>query len=182
MSIVYRTAGAWGAGSGAPLTAAQVDANFYFLLTELQTVAARASVGIANISTTATTMVITMTDDTIYSLQIPVAVQVPAPPQTYSGTTLTLDYTHANTFQRMTNLAGCTVTIPTLASVPYADGTEISFSVMAPDGVVTLVGATGVTLLYPDGFRAALSTQYGVMTCKLVASDMWQVFGLLDLA
>lgn len=40
MTITYRTAGAWGAGQGADLTAAQVDNNFYDLVQQIATITA----------------------------------------------------------------------------------------------------------------------------------------------
>lgn len=40
MTITYRTAGAWGSGQGADLTAAQVDENFYDLVQQISTVLA----------------------------------------------------------------------------------------------------------------------------------------------
>lgn len=40
MTITYRTAGPWGAGQGADLTAAQVDTNFYDLLQQITTLSA----------------------------------------------------------------------------------------------------------------------------------------------
>lgn len=40
MTITYRTAGPWGSGQGADLTAAQVDTNFYDLVQQIATVVA----------------------------------------------------------------------------------------------------------------------------------------------
>ena len=63
MTTVYRTAGAWGAGSGADLTPAQVDTNFYDKETRITAIeAAGVAVGVASITVSGDQMTVHMTD------------------------------------------------------------------------------------------------------------------------
>lgn len=66
MSILFRTAGAWGAGTGANLTPAQVDNNFWELLQSIMEASTDAPepVGIANIVVVGSQMTVVLTDAT----------------------------------------------------------------------------------------------------------------------
>lgn len=69
MAIIYRTDGAWGAGKGANLVAAEVDGNFYDVdqrIVDLEGSMPAAAVGIAFFSVTGTNLFnVHMTDGTI---------------------------------------------------------------------------------------------------------------------
>jgi hypothetical protein len=65
VAILYRTAGAWGAGNGANLTPAQVDNNFWEVvgrLVDLETGAVASVNNILNISLVGTQLTVTMDD------------------------------------------------------------------------------------------------------------------------
>lgn len=68
MAIIYRTAGAWGAGKGANLVAGEVDGNFYEVvqrLTTVETTMPEAANGIAYFSIAGNLFSVHMTDGTI---------------------------------------------------------------------------------------------------------------------
>lgn len=75
MTITYRTAGAWGAGKGADLTAVEVDLNFYDLdgrLLDLETNPPVAN-GIASISQAGAILTVTYDDASSDTFNLPVA-------------------------------------------------------------------------------------------------------------
>lgn len=76
MTITYRTTGAWGAGKGANLTAAEVDGNFHDLNTRVTAVESNpaAPVEISNITSSGSALTVTMDNgDTYGPLVLPVA-------------------------------------------------------------------------------------------------------------
>jgi hypothetical protein len=68
MAIIYRTAGAWGAGNGANLTAAEVDGNFWDLHERVDALETTPPVpnNIADISASGSQLTITMDDATTF--------------------------------------------------------------------------------------------------------------------
>jgi hypothetical protein len=68
MAILYRTAGAWGAGNGANLTAAQVDGNFWDLHERVDALETTPPVpnNIADITASGSQLTITMDDATTF--------------------------------------------------------------------------------------------------------------------
>jgi 2-keto-4-pentenoate hydratase len=80
---------------------------------------------------------------------------------------------------RSTNATGCVVTIPATGTVAFPVYTVLSITQDAATGVVTLTGATGVTLDSPAGLqtRAQRSTIYAV---QIVANE-WLLTGDLSL-
>jgi len=64
MSIVYRTSGAWGPGTSADLSPAQVDNNFWQLFQDVQAKAVQ-GVGISNFTVTGNQMYVVLTDHTL---------------------------------------------------------------------------------------------------------------------
>ncbi|KLK91430.1 hypothetical protein AA309_20260 [Microvirga vignae] len=71
--VAYRTAGAWGAGLGRNLTAAEVDGNFWELVQEIADIAANApaGVGIANITQLGTLVTFHLSDSTTRQVTLP---------------------------------------------------------------------------------------------------------------
>ncbi len=66
MSIIFRTAGPWGAGQGSDLAAAQVDNNFYELVTSIVNLEdVPAGVGIVYITVSGATFTVHLTDHSI---------------------------------------------------------------------------------------------------------------------
>jgi len=67
MAIIYRTAGAWGAGKGGNLTAAEVDVNFHTLRTDVDALGdGPAPAEIDNITLVGTQLTITLTDARVF--------------------------------------------------------------------------------------------------------------------
>lgn len=75
MTIVYVTTGAWGAGSGAPNSAAQVDGNFYDVDQRIVGLAGDLAEGkrIDHISQTSNSMTIHYTDGSTEVIALPIA-------------------------------------------------------------------------------------------------------------
>jgi hypothetical protein len=76
MTIVYVTTGAWGAGTGAPNSAAQVDGNFYDVDRRIVDLNAALAEGkrIDTVTYTANSMTFHFTDGTTQVIPLPVAV------------------------------------------------------------------------------------------------------------
>lgn len=76
MAIIYRTTGAWGAGLGSPLSAAQVDGNFWDLdqrVSDLETNGVQPN-NIANIQLIGSQLTITLEDATVFGpFTVPIA-------------------------------------------------------------------------------------------------------------
>jgi hypothetical protein len=76
MSMIYRTTGAWGAGKGSNLTAAEVDGNFYTLLLRIIDLEENppSPISIADITMTGNQIVIHMTNGEVHGpFNVPVA-------------------------------------------------------------------------------------------------------------
>lgn len=75
MTIVYVTTGAWGAGTGTPNSAAQVDGNFHDVDQRLVGLAADLNEGkrIDTVSYTSNSMTFHFTDDTTQVIPLPIA-------------------------------------------------------------------------------------------------------------
>jgi hypothetical protein len=178
--MLYKTNGAWGTGTGAPLTAANVDGNFYEAdsrLRALETYPGGPS--IQSISQVGTTLTITKTDGTTDTFTIPMQEQTPAPVLNVAGTSLTLGVSHRNHYLRFTNSSGCTVHVVSETEESFLVGDEISFR--CAGGPVTVVHDSSVQIFVPDGFQSKLSKLHATATIKFVGDDDWDMFGLLDL-
>lgn len=76
MAIIYRTAGTWGAGKGSPLTAEEIDNNFFELLERAADLSENPAqpVNIESIEMNGTSFLVNMTDATTRGpFQLPVA-------------------------------------------------------------------------------------------------------------
>lgn len=179
MAIIYRTAGAWGAGKGSNLTAAEVDENFYDhegRIDALETNPPEPN-EITNITISGTQITFHFADTTtIGPLTLPRAPFVPSVVATVATATYTPDTDDANGYIRCTNVAGCTVTIEAQSVVTWLDNTELTFEQTAA-GSIDFTSATDVTINVPVGFLAQTGVQYGVVTLKRVAEDVWTLIG-----
>lgn len=98
VSITYRTNGAWGSGKGAPLTASEVDTNFYNLAVKvlaLEDIVPEAP--ITDIETDGGTMTITVAGGAEFVVPLPVSVFHPAGTWTHP---------HHYNFMDVVNVAG----------------------------------------------------------------------------
>jgi hypothetical protein len=181
---VYRTAGAWGAGIGANLSAAQIDGNFWGHEERIEAIETSAPLpnNISNIFVTGTQMTIVLEDATVFGpFTLP---QAPFRPSV-TGTIATATYApvlgDANSYKRCTNATACLVTLPANASVAFAVDSELTFR-QAGAGQVEIVGAAGVTVNGVTGFDNKSAAQGAVITVKKVGTNSWDILGLLAAA
>lgn len=73
MAVIYRTAGAWGAGKGANLEPAEVDENFYTLVLALAALELEEPIQISSITVEGNILTVHMENGTTYPVEIPIA-------------------------------------------------------------------------------------------------------------
>ena len=95
-----------------------------------------------------------------------------------TGTSYTLAATDAGDLVTLTNASAITLTVPTNASVPFANGTQITVT-RAGSGSLTVVGDTGVTVNSADGFLK-LRAQWSSGTLIKVNTNSWILIGDLS--
>lgn len=179
MTVTYRTAGAWGSGKGANLTAAEVDGNFYDHEQRIEDLeAGTAGSGdnpLVDVTVSGATLTKYYADSTTGTevLSAPFA----PPVVTVSGTTHTVLSTNIGAYHRCTNAAGCTVTVPD--STSFAVASEWHFRQAPGSAFVTFVTPSGVTINGVDGFDLGTDTEGATCTLKLVDTNEYDLFGLL---
>ncbi|RWO39497.1 MAG: hypothetical protein EOS11_22145 [Mesorhizobium sp.] len=185
MTIVYRTAGAWGAGQGYNLTALQVDGNFYDLDQRIQAIEDNPPepVNISNITVVGTQMTIYLEDATVFGpFTLPQANFRPSVTATIEEDTDGIYdpvLGDANGYKRYAGSSDLSVMVPLNADVAYAIDTEITFR-QAGDGAIVFDTATsGPTLNGISGFLNQTGGQGATVTLKKVATDEWDLIGLL---
>jgi hypothetical protein len=105
---------------------------------------------------------------------------VAAPPivTTNAGTSITLALTDASTFLRTTAATAVAITVPPQSSVTWPADTEIRIQQGAA-GAVTISAGAGVTVNRLSTATDVIVGQYGVVTLKRTASDVWTLYGQL---
>jgi hypothetical protein len=91
------------------------------------------------------------------------------------GTTYTLVAGDAGDLVTLTNASAITLTVPTNASVAFANGTQITIT-QSGSGKVTVVGDTGVTVNAADGYLS-LRTQWSAGTLIKTGTNSWILIG-----
>lgn len=78
----------------------------------------------------------------------------------------------------LNNASAVTVTIPANSSVAYLTGAQINFATLGT-GLVTIQGATGVTLTSASNYTSApvLRTQYSVASALKTGTNNWLIYG-----
>lgn len=181
MPVIYRTAGAWGAGKGSNLTPAEVDGNFYQLAQDILAAIAGMETpnGIADITVSGSQMTITLDDATVLGpFTIPRIPFRPAIVSTVAGSTYTPVIGDANGYKRCTDALGCVVTIPENASVAFPVDTEITFR-QCGGGAVSFDTSTDVVINGVTGYLNETAAEGAVVTLKKVAEDEWDLLGFL---
>lgn len=186
MTVKYRTAGAWGTGEGHDLTAAEVDGNFWDHEGRIQTLETATAAGPKSIvsTTSSSTGVLTIHYSDGTTDTVTFATTSPPPPvlsTPVAGTTYTLAAADRNSYLRASNASGCAITIPANADVAIEIGSEFHFRATTT-GHLTFTAASGVTLNIPSTFAAETDKQHATVTLKKVATDEWDLFGLLKAA
>lgn len=119
-------------------------------------------------------------DDALYTLIFSLIPSV-SEPETTSAGTYTPVLTDANAYLRFTDAGGTTFDVPDNATVAFPIGTEIHVR-QATAGVISFVeGSTAVTINGVAGYANETAGQGAVVTLKKIATDAWDLFGLLAL-
>lgn len=90
----------------------------------------------------------------------------------------TLGLTDAGKYIRVTAATAVNITVPAQTATAWLADTEITIE-QAGAGAVTLVAGSGVTLNKMASNTLTLAGQFGVVTLKRTASNVWTVFGAL---
>lgn len=93
-----------------------------------------------------------------------------------TGTTYTLVLADAGKLVTLTNANPITLTVPTHASVAYPTGTVIALAQLGA-GLVTVEGATGVTINGTTPGDEALAGQWATATLTKLAANTWLLSG-----
>jgi hypothetical protein len=99
--------------------------------------------------------------------------------KTEANTTHTLTDQDLSTLWNCTNAAGCTITVPNDTTYDAPIDTEASYRQGTTTGVLTFVGAGGVTI-DPGVFTAATTYHGATVTLKKVAANYWFATGYLS--
>jgi hypothetical protein len=184
MTLTYRTAGAWGAGKGSNLTATEVDGNFYDLDQRVVDLEENPPVPneISNITVSGTQMTIYLEGGASFGpFTLPQANFRPsivaALPVATDGT-YTPVLSDANKYLRCTEGGGCTVILPSNASVAFPVDTEITFR-QASAGAVVFDAPTEVTIHSVPGYLPKTAQLGASVTLKKIATDEWELVGWL---
>lgn len=170
----------WGVGLGRRLTSIEADENIWEIMQALAGISegsgSGGGSGIANVTLIGSQMVVTTTDGTEYAFTL----SIPSVPRVgiVTLTTYTLNLDDAGRYLRCENASGCTITIPTDASVDIPVNTEYHFR-RAAAGSVSFSPAVGVTLNGVTGYTSSIGAVGGVVTIKKIDDDEWDLFGLL---
>jgi hypothetical protein len=92
-----------------------------------------------------------------------------------TGTTYTLTANDAGQLITLTSASAITLTVPTNATVPFANGTQITISQNGV-GQVTIAPAVGVTVSASDT-ATKLRTQYSAATLIKLNTNSWILIG-----
>lgn len=177
--ITYRTSGAWGAGKGSNLTAAEVDGNFYDLEERVEAIETYGASVETITNVTASGSVVTFYTSTGNQFSVTVSVPRIAGVETISAASYEPLITDADKYLRFTNASGCTFNIPDNATAAFPTGTEIHLRQASVAGTVFITSDSGVTVNGIDGYELQTAVQGAIVTCKKVGQDEWDVFGML---
>jgi hypothetical protein len=92
-----------------------------------------------------------------------------------TGVTYPLVAGDAGDLVTLTNASPVALTVPTNASVPFANGTQITIAQGGP-GKVTVAGAVGVTVNSPEGYLS-LRAQWSAATLIKISTNAWILIG-----
>jgi hypothetical protein len=92
-----------------------------------------------------------------------------------TGTTYTLSVNDAGQLITLTNASPIALTVPTNATVPFANGTQITIT-QSGAGKVTVAGAAGVTVNAPEGYLS-LRAQWSSATLIKLNTNSWVLIG-----
>ena len=173
MTIRYR------ALIGRNLIADEIDENFTTLVAMLNdAVISAGGSNITGITMTGSSLTLYRSDGTTEG-PFSLAIRSRVVTKTVSAATYTLLADDVTKNIRCTYAGAVTVTIPTNASVPIPVASEFHFR-QAGSCTGVALSAAGVTLNGVAGFEDGIATAGASMTIKKIATDEWDVFGLLE--
>lgn len=111
-----------------------------------------------------------------YYVQIGPETSLVAETTAITGTTLTLNASHASQYLRATNPAGIAVTVPPGI---FPVNSEIHFRQVSI-GAITLIDSGATVFNLPAGFNAKTNSVGSTITLKCIAEDEWDLFGALE--
>lgn len=186
----YRTAGPWGAGTGAGvggnLTPEQVDQNFWGHEQRIKSMEDNPPepVNISNITVSGTQMTIYLEDSTAFGpFTLPQAAFRPSVVDELDVTTDGINVpvlSDANRYKRYTGSSDATILVPLNADAAFAVDSEISYRVAGAGALIFDTATAGPTINGIDGFLNRASRKGATVTLKKVATDEWDLIGLLD--
>lgn len=100
------------------------------------------------------------------------------PVETQSGATFSPTTDDANSYIRLTNPLGCSITIPANATEAFDIGDTMQFAAVASAGVI-FEGAPGVTINLPEGKNPVAQRIGATFWVKKVDVDEWDADGRL---
>lgn len=95
-----------------------------------------------------------------------------------AGTAITLALTDAGKYLRTTSASAVAITVPPQSSVAWSTDTELRIQ-QGGAGAVTISAGAGVTVNRLSTATNVIVGQYGVVTLKRTASDIWTLYGQL---
>lgn len=95
-----------------------------------------------------------------------------------AGTSITLALTDAGKYLRTTSGSAVAITVPPQSSVAWTADTELRIQ-QGGAGAVTISAGGGVTVNRLSTATNVIVAQYGVVTLKRTASDIWTLYGQL---
>ncbi|MGR9317278.1 hypothetical protein ACU8LZ_12605 [Rhizobium leguminosarum] len=179
--LIFRTAGAWGAGKGSNLTPAEVDENFHDLdcrVTDLEDNPPTAN-QIADITQDGNQITIVMDDASTFGpFTLPRSLSRPSITTVVTDLELTPDTTQIGCYFRCTNSLGCEVTISDVPSAFPVDS-ELYFR-QESDEQISFDPGIGGTLNIPTGYNAFSAGRGAVVVAKKVGTLTWDLYGDLE--
>lgn len=179
MTLTYRGAGAWGAGKGARLTAAEFDGNTYDLDQRIQDLeggfgGSGTSNPLVDIAVSGATITKYFADSTTGTEVV--TAPFASPYLEITTTTYTVLAEHIGYFLEFTNVSGCTITVPT----GLAGATNVEWHFCQGDACPSLtITTSGTTVSGVYGLDNATDTPGAVVTLKRKATNAFRLFGLL---
>jgi hypothetical protein len=184
MSLIYRNAGAWGAGKGAPLTSTEADNNIYQLSQDVTAAANAAAAGVISVIDliqSGTSLYFKLSDNSLIG---PVDLSSLRPSDDLSvsevtAATFTLDLATAGGYYRINN--ACNVILPSnnTAAIPIGGRTYFRCKTQSPVYFSGELGSdTDVTINPPkEGTDPTMPYVGAEWIATKIDADAWDLSG-----
>lgn len=185
LGLIFRTLGAWGAGKGSNLTAAEVDGNFYAIDQAFAALDADppTAVSISNVTQSGSNITVWLSDGSSFGpFPLPTASPL-IPVKTIADDEYTLLLADRGNYIRCTaenTGGGCVVNVPSDGELLFPTGTEFYFRQVG--GAISFECGTDTVIHGVTGFLNETGGQGATAMLKKVAADEWDLCGLLAAA